>query len=68
MAILSEAKIVESVYKYDPEFNVNITCGTDVQDIDITELKTDIQAFKQYLLDRYYKKDETKAWYKFWKK
>lgn len=61
-------KILETSYQRVPTFSIFISCETEIIDIDITELRTDIQKFKEYLVDKYYKKDEKKDWFKFWKK
>lgn len=64
----TKIKVVSSEYKYSPDLSICINIETDIEDVDLSELKSDITSFKEYLLERYYKKDEKKAWYKFWKK
>lgn len=69
MGLTNKIRILESEYKDNPTFEIYISCETEMFDINITELNEDILSFKEYLIQRYYKKnDNKKAWYKFWKK
>lgn len=64
-------KITENFYKKNPEFDIYICCEIEILDINITELRDDIQAFKEYVVAKYDIKDEKSKkedWFKFWKK